>query len=310
MGPSLRAAWHSIVALATRQHGAVAREQILSLGVSRRVVSRALADGLLLSAHRGVYWVGPPGETVHAQAMAAVLAVGDGATVCRHSAAYLYAALRCPTPPPPVSLLVPGRSGASRAGISVHRVAAIHRRDRRLLGPIPITSPARTLLDLAACATDAEFEEAFDEMCFRRLIRPAQLDELLGRSAGARGVRKLRSLAMAEQAGERNRREAEKRMAALIRAAGLPPAQPNARVGQFVVDFLWPEQRVAVEIDGFATHGRRAAFESDRARDGDLQLLGIRVVRVTWRQLRNEPQAVVARVSAALAASGRELRLG
>lgn len=242
--------------------------------------------------------------------MAAVLAYGDDATAGVHTAAYLYSALPYPASPPPVDLLVRRRAVRSRPGIRVRRVAAIHRRDRRLLGPIPITSPARTLLDLAACATDAELEEAFDEMWFRRLMRPAQLDELLGRSAGARGVCKLRSLAMAEQAGERNRREAEKRMAALIRAAGLPPAQPNARVGQFVVDFLWPEQRVAVEIDGFATHGRRAAFESDRARDGDLQLLGTRVVRVTWRQLRNEPQAVVARVAAALAASGRELRLG
>jgi very-short-patch-repair endonuclease len=116
-------------------------------------------------------------------------------------------------------------------------------------------------------------------------------------------------LVAAEGAGERNRLAAEKRFRQLIKLAKLPSPDPNARVGRFVVDFLWPEHRVVVELDGFATHNRRGAFEGDRARDGDLLAVGYRVIRVTWRQLTREPCAVVARVAAILALSGRELAL-
>ena len=179
--------------------------------------------------------------------MAAILAYGVGAIACRHTAAYLLKLLPYPAQPPSVSLLVPGRASTPRPGIRIHRVPSIHHRDRRTHDGIPVTSPARTLLDLAACAADSDLERTFDEAWFRGLARKAQVEELLGRSAGARGVRRLRALYESEVAGERNRREAEKRMAA---------------------------------------------------------------VRVTWRQLRDEGTAVVARVAAALSASGRELRLG
>jgi very-short-patch-repair endonuclease len=97
------------------------------------------------------------------------------------------------------------------------------------------------------------------------------------------------------------RSEAERRLLALIRAAGLPPPRTNVHVGPYEVDFLWPAHRLVVEVDGFAFHSSRAAFERDRRRDADLQARGLRVTRVTWRQLEREPHAVVARLAAALA---------
>jgi very-short-patch-repair endonuclease len=130
---------------------------------------------------------------------------------------------------------------------------------------------------------------------------------LIARSRGRPGISALRELVEAELAGERNRLEAEKRFRALVKDAKFPEPQSNAKVGPFTVDFLWPEERVVAELDGFTTHRTRSAFEGDRARDGDLQALGYRVVRVTWRQLTREPHAVVARVAAVLALSGREL---
>ena len=90
----------------------------------------------------------------------------------------------------------------------------------------------------------------------------------------------------------------------LIRAAELPPPEVNARVGGFEVDFLWREQRLVVEVDGFRYHSSRAAFERDRRRDAALAAAGYRVIRVTWRQLVEGPEAVVARIAAALAARG------
>ena len=241
--------------------------------------------------------------------MAAVLACGVGAVVSHRSAAHLYGLLPYPAQVRAVEVTVPGRKLAPRSGIDVHRTRSFDRRDVRTLDGIPVTSPARTLLDVAVTAPD-ELDAAFDEAVFRKAVRLPQLSDMIARAAGRPGVRALRELVEAESDGNRNRLEAEKRFRKLIRAAGLPPPTPNARIGRFVVDFLWPQHRVAVELDGFATHGRRRAFEGDRARDADLQALDYKVIRVTWRQLTSEPYVVIARVAAILALSGRELALG
>ncbi|MEK6271186.1 MAG: DUF559 domain-containing protein [Actinomycetota bacterium] len=96
------------------------------------------------------------------------------------------------------------------------------------------------------------------------------------------------------------RSPAERRLLSLVRAAGLPAPELNVRLGRFEVDFLWREARLIVEVDGYAFHGGRAAFERDRRRDAELQAEGLRVMRVTWRQLVGEPDAVVARLTRAL----------
>jgi len=89
----------------------------------------------------------------------------------------------------------------------------------------------------------------------------------------------------------------------LIRAARLPAPLTNTKIGAYEVDFLWPAERLVVEVDGFAFHGPRAAFERDRRRDAELQALGYRVLRITWRRLVEEPEAVVALIAAALSAA-------
>lgn len=119
----------------------------------------------------------------------------------------------------------------------------------------------------------------------------------------------LRALVLAERGKSRTRSQPEKRFRALVTAAKLPPPEPNVRLGPFVVDFLWRPEKLVVEVDAFGTHGRRPSFEGDRARDGYLQALGLRVLRVTARQIDGEPYAVVARVAAVLAVSGSD-RLG
>jgi very-short-patch-repair endonuclease len=88
------------------------------------------------------------------------------------------------------------------------------------------------------------------------------------------------------------------------RRAGLPPARANARLGRYEVDLLWPEARLVAEVDGFAFHGSRAAFERDRRRDADLQAQGFRVVRITWRRLTREPEAVAVMLARLLDGSG------
>jgi very-short-patch-repair endonuclease len=101
------------------------------------------------------------------------------------------------------------------------------------------------------------------------------------------------------------RSEAERRLLALVRAARLPQPETNVRLGRYEVDMLWRRQRLVVEVDGFAYHGSRRAFERDRRRDADLTQAGYRVVRFTWRQITQEPEAVVARLAALIAAARR-----
>jgi very-short-patch-repair endonuclease len=118
---------------------------------------------------------------------------------------------------------------------------------------------------------------------------------------GQRGAAALRRALYDEPTLTRS--EAERRLLKLIAAADLPAPMTNVRVHGLEVDLLWPKERLIVEVDGFAFHSTRAAFERDRRRDARLQARGYRVLRITWRQIVHEPQAVVARVAGLLAIS-------
>jgi very-short-patch-repair endonuclease len=121
--------------------------------------------------------------------------------------------------------------------------------------------------------------------------------------AGPRGAAALRALAAGQAASAFTRSEAERRLLSLVRQAALPEPLVNARVCGFEVDFYWPASRLVVEVDGRAFHGDERAFEQDRLRDQVLVAAGLRVIRVTWRQISENPLAVVARVAQALTAA-------
>jgi very-short-patch-repair endonuclease len=166
---------------------------------------------------------------------------------------------------------------------------------------IPVTTPARTLFDLASVLGHDHLEAAFDEAEFRRLTSPTSLDDLLGRYPGRRGTRAIRSvLANHRRNGATVTRSLlERHLLALVDSHGLPRPHIN-RVGDHgELDATWPEHRLVVECDGFAAHGTRSAFEQDRARDRALQVAGWRVLRITWRQLTDDA-GLIARQLAAL----------
>jgi very-short-patch-repair endonuclease len=147
---------------------------------------------------------------------------------------------------------------------------------------LPLTTAARTLHDLAPLLQPHELERAVEEALIRGL---ATRDELATRPA-------LRRASIEEP--QITRSEAERRLRKLIRAARLPRAETNTRVAGWEVDAVWHDQRLVVEVDGYAYHGNRAAFERDRRKDAALVAAGYRVIRITWRQLVDEPHAVVA----------------
>ena len=268
------------MALAARRHGVVAAADLAAAGLGRRAIERRLAEGRLRRLHRGVFLVGPLAGP-RTREMAAVLAVGHDAAISHRSAGALWEIL--PSAGEPVHVTTTRGHPRHRPGIRVHRTRSLQ---VSLNAGLPVTTPLRTLLDLAATTSARELERAVEEAQVRRLVTRDDLEQLPGSHRDEPSL---------------TRSEAERRLLALVRAARLPRPHTNVRVGGHEVDFLWPEQRLIVEVDGFAFHHTRAAFERDRARDRALQAGGYLVVRVTWRQLVDEPEAVVAALAAALA---------
>ncbi|HEX8101300.1 MAG TPA: DUF559 domain-containing protein [Solirubrobacteraceae bacterium] len=164
--------------------------------------------------------------------------------------------------------------------------------DLRRIHGIPVTAPDRTLLDLAAVGSP-DLGDAVDAAQLRRLFAR---DALLGRAAGRAGARALREAL----GGGLSRSAAERRLRQILRRADLPAPETNVFVEGHEVDFVWRAQRLVVEMDGYAHHSDRGAFERDRLRDAHLQTAGYRVLRTTWHQVEHRPEAVVARVATLL----------
>jgi very-short-patch-repair endonuclease len=283
----------AIARLAARQRGLVTRPQLLELGVGASAIGRQVADGRLHPVLAGVYLVGHPVAPPLAFELAALLACGQGAVLSHRSAAALWRLL--PPAVHPVDVTVVHRRGPAK-GVRLHRSGALGPAEVRVREGLRVTSPARTLVDLAA--TDAAaFPRAFDEVIVERLLTRADLDGAL--TTPRRGTRALRAALDAGPAPTRS--AAERRLLDVVAKAALPRPETNVRVGRHEVDALWAAQRLVVEVDGYAAHTTRRAFEADRLRDAELQAGGHRVLRVTWRQLTDRPHAVAARLAVALA---------
>ena len=284
-----------IAQLAARQHGVVARRQLFAVGLSRGAVDRRLAAGRLHFLYPAVYAVGQPHIAGPGLLLAAVLACGDHALLSHRSAAALWELL--PYAGSRVHVTAARRGRRSLRGICVHSIRRPHAENRAERSGIPLTSVARTLLDLAQNVRQDQLERAFEQAERLRLLDLAAVARLCERSNGHRGLTRLRPLvAQAGRPVAETRSELERRFLRLCDDAGLPPAAVNVVVAGHEVDALWRAARLVVEIDGFEYHGTRAAFERDRARDADLQLAGFRVVRVTARRLSREPQAVASAI--------------
>lgn len=288
--------------IASRQYGVISRRQLLAAGLGKRAIDHRLATGRLHPLHRGIYAVGHRALTREGVWMAATLACGDDAVVSHLDAAALWG-LMAPRPGA-VHVTVPTRAGrARRAGITLHRVplpaadATAHRR-------IPVTTPARTLVDVAAILPIRAVERAIDEAHFLHLLRDGSIESTLERNADRVGARCLATrLERHEPGSTRTRSELEERFLALCAGHRLPRPRVNASIEGLEVDFLWPAAGVVVETDGYAAHARRGTLERDHERDLRLRAVGYEVLRFTWRQVNVRGAWVAARVAEALGRS-------
>jgi very-short-patch-repair endonuclease len=163
---------------------------------------------------------------------------------------------------------------------------------------IPVTGLSRTLLDLAAVLPLDRVEQAVNQAEVQGLRDSLSLKDLLARHPGRAGVPKIREILERLEVGATlTHSELENRFLSFVRATGLPPPRVNANLHGFECDCIWPDHRLVVELDGHAVHGTTTAFERDRARDRALNADGWRTVRVTWRQLQLDAEALAADLS-------------
>jgi len=295
---------HRLLAeLATRQHGVVSARQLRELGYSRDQISYDAVAGRLLRLHRGVYAVGHRDLDWSARCLAAVLASAP-ALASHASAARLWGLLRYD--PQTIDVTVPtGRRRISRA--RVHRARLVEQDEAERAG-VPVTSVARTVLDLGATLPPDRLERVLERAEELRVFDLAALDELLVRVTHHHGVGVLRrALAVHRDHPAFTRSDLERRFLALVGAAGLPRPSMNFNAGGFELDAFWVAERFAVELDVYETHGGRVAFERDRLRQEELKLIGIEMVRITGPRLDREPGQVMTRIEMLLERRRREL---
>ena len=285
-----------VATLAERQGGHVTRAQLIDLGLRKRAIEAWLDRGGLIRVHRGVYVVGHLATNPLDRAHGALLAAGLRSALMGRSAAacwrlyerWVY----------PLQLISPLRRRIP--GLQIHTCATLLGRDIRVRDGLRITSPARTLLDLAPQLHAHALHRFHNELRMRRLIGNAQLLDVAGRNPRHPGASRLQELAGASN-GEAKRSGWEGDWAHFAKRYKLPSYEMNVHVAGERVDVLFTPDRLVVELDGWDTHGTRLAYENDRSRDAKiLAETGIPTMRITHRGFHKQAAVQVARITAIL----------
>jgi very-short-patch-repair endonuclease len=290
-----RAVDRAIALLAERQHGVVSREQLFELGLTRHAIDGRIERGWLHPIYRGVYAVGHRVLSREGRYMAAALAGGRGAVVSHRSAGSVW--MIRPTSRSRIDVTVP-RKLHPRDGLDFHFAVLPSDEVTRELG-IPVTTVPRTIFDLAAILTPREVERAIQQADRLRLYDALSLSDFIARYPRHRGCKTIRAiLASQDLDATVTKNQLEEGFLTLVDRYRLPRPRMNddldIGVRRIEPDAVWHDQRLIVELDGRETHHTLKAFESDRARDRAAAVAGWRVIRITWRQLQDEPDAVAA----------------
>jgi very-short-patch-repair endonuclease len=295
-----------IAELAHRQHGRVAHRQLRELGFTTEAIRRRVESRRLIRLYRGVYAVGHASETAHGAWIAAVLACGDGAVLSHRSAAALYGILSDARATIDVTTK---RGRAGHPGIRLHRVRTLHEEDVTVVDGIPVTSVARTLLDLAETVPLRLLRRAVEQAEKLGLFDLTAVERVIARSSGRRGVKPLRAVLAERIVPADVRSELERLLPEICRAAGLPQPALNVSVAGRVVDALFAREKVVVELDGYRWHRSPAELERDDETIVALKLAGYRVLRFTYGQVTQRPDYVAASIREALSQAAAPSRL-
>jgi hypothetical protein len=237
----------------------VTREQLLAAGLSDDAIRHRVNAGRLYRVYPAVYAVGRRPQTPVERACAAVLASGPHAVLSHRSALALWGIQKRWPRTPEVTIT----SGDRRPrNIVVHRGYALERRDLTKTFAIPVTTPARTILDCAPGLTAQALTRAVNDARLLRILTPRQLAEIIDRNPAHPGTKLLRPHAEPTRSGP-TRSEFEDRFKQICRDYDLPTPLFDVMLDGYEVDAYFPEQQLIVELDGWDFHQTREAFETD-----------------------------------------------
>jgi hypothetical protein len=292
MGGQDRTVEQRIARLAGRAHGTVARSELVGARVTERQIDGRLAKGSLIVEFPGVYRVGHGAPSAEARYMAAVKACGPGAVLSGLAAAHLLQLIKRAPSLPQVTTLTERRI----EGIRTRRARRLDRRDVMTHNRIPVTTPARTLADIAADLTDDELAQACHEAGHKYRTTPRQVEAVLKRRPTSPGAAKLRRIISGDTKVSLS--ALERKFLQRLHEANLPlPDQTNKHAGAHRVDCRWTTHKLTVELDSYRFHNSRYAFEQDRKRERDAYARGDDFRRYTWGDVFERPRQMLAELS-------------
>jgi very-short-patch-repair endonuclease len=280
--------------LSRRQHGVVARRQLLELGFGPDAIAHRLRVGRLHPVWRGVYAIGRPDVSERGKLMAAVLKCGPATLVSHDSAASLWGLSPWRRG---VDVVVPYCAPRHPRGIRVHRRLDLGEEHRRWVDRLPVTDPISTLVDVTCGSSDARLARLVREADRLGLVDPVSLLAALDSCPHRPGVGRLRSL-LDSETFRLTDSELERRFLRLVHTAGLPMPETQVWLNGFRVDFYWPELGLVVETDGLRYHRTASQQRTDRLRDQAHTVSGLTHLRFTAAQIRYEPQRAIATLAA------------
>jgi very-short-patch-repair endonuclease/predicted transcriptional regulator of viral defense system len=285
--------------LAAEHWGVLSLAELRGCGFSRKAIAARVARGQLHPMHRGVYAVGHARPPLEGRWLGAVKACGGDAALSHFSAAALWEIVDWEERYPEVT--VPATSAQRHRGLRVHRSSMLAASDVARHRGIPVTSPARTLLDLAATLHGRPLRRAVRQAQSLQRVNVRQLAELLARAGPRRGTRRLATIIATGPAPTRS--ELEDVVIDLLHTAGLQRPRINEAIAldgrRLIPDFRWPDQRLILEADGAAWHDNPTARADDHRRQALLEAHGERVLRITWQEAVARPGETLERIRAA-----------
>jgi very-short-patch-repair endonuclease len=292
----------AMLRLAEVQHGVFSRRQAYAAGGTPSACDRRIRAGRWCETpYRCVYRLGGYPCSWHQRLMAAVLS-GPPPTVASHRAAAVLHGVRGGMP---IEVTIPPHAHR-RVGPAVVHQAAVNATERAVVAGILVTTPDRTLLDLASVVDEHAVEQALEAAFRKGLTTPQRVRRYVDSAAspGRRGIVRIRRVLDRRPSGRPAGSALEVKLVRLLRAAGLPEPvrQFEVRLGaeRYFVDLAYPEQRLAIELDGYEHHSDMRSFHRDRVRQNALVLAGWTVLRFTWADVVEHPADVVAIVSSAV----------
>jgi very-short-patch-repair endonuclease len=266
----------------------IAHHQLLRLGLSASAIQKRVLGGRLHPIYRGVYAVGHSLLGSKGRLMAAALAGGPDALISHRSAAALHGLLDDSRA---VIDVVSPTHRRSRKGIKFHQSRQL---DRAEVDRIPVTSVARTLLDIAPVVPKRRLVYALEQLEKQWTFDLTAIESVMSRCRGHKGLKRLRqALQEIDPEAQYAHEGLERRFIAFCKRYGVQRPAMNAVVEGLTVDALWAQPKLIVQLDSWEHHKDRRAFEEDRRRDTVLALAGFQVLRVTDRQLTEELAATL-----------------